>query len=489
MMAMEAYRPSGAVGARAWLVFLVAGLPLAVALGCGLAWAQGFAHGFIASSICVFLAAIVIGVAMAVLAEQSHSRSVRVNSVVAVVLMTCLLVVRWWRAEIAEGAGRYSLIAHAPMSQWLAPAFGAILEAIVVGGMAIFLMRHQARTPYSESSKKWATQGFSGELWADSAGASQVQENLKESGVAYLLNMPTAAQFGATPVASMWRTIEVQGHWVEADATARWLTVKIKTHQRDSDGKVKTQQEDVLQHGQVSHDDYAAMQSVLDGAATPQTDLTEREPATSEPVTPTVLQPAVAALEAEQFSICVSLAQAHCQHPDPQTQADAWRLCGLAFSGMNKWDQAFDHFHHLFEVEPTAFNALQLATTSVMCAELTRGEAWFAKASERNEQEQAMPPGRLRTAYLSALERAGEFEASQPHLEWLARGYLAMHVTDDHFVWVRGFPFFSEFLAKSQGLLSNVLSSQELRAWYERMSDELDSPGQEKLQQHLAGLS
>lgn len=488
MIELNDYHPTGKVGARAWLVYSLAGIPLAVALGYGLAWAQALASGFIASTICVFLAAVVIGVAFAVLAEQAHSRSTRLNTGMAVVLLLCLLAMRWWRSEVTDDAGLSYLITHASISEWAAPAVGAIFEALVVGFIAIFMMRNQPLTPYSESTHKWAIKGFSGELWADSASASQVQDGLQANGAECLLNMVAAAQFGAAPVASMWRTVEVQGYWVEADAAARWLTVKVKTHQRDSDGKIKTQEEDVLKHGLVSAADYVAIQAILDGAATPQEESTAPASTSEEPPTPTVLQPAVTALEAEQYSVCVSLAQAHCQHPDRQTQVDAWRLCGLAFSRMNKWDQAFDHFHHLFELEPTTLNALQLATTSVMSGELTRGEAWFVKAIELNEQEAAMPPARLRTAYLSALENAGEFEATLPHLEWLARGYAAMQITDDHFVWSRGFPFLAEFLSKSQSLLSNVLPGKELRTWYEQMNGELDSQGQEKLQSHLAGL-
>lgn len=488
-MHLTTYRPNGVAGARAWLVFVLMGVSLAGALGYGLAWAQALSSGIIMSTICVFLAAVVIGVAFAVLAEQSHSRNVNINTAVAVVLMSSLLVVRWWGAGIMTQPELYDLIMQAPISDWWSEAIGAILEAIVVGFIAVFMMRNQALTPYSESNKKWAIKGFSGELWADSASVSEVQNGLQADGVGYLLDMIPAAHLGAAPVASMWRTIEVQGYWVEADTAARWLTIKVKTHQRDSDGKIKTQEEDVLKNGVVLHEDYEAVRSILDDAGAQQAKSESQQPtSSSEPITPTVLQPAVTALEAEQFSVCVSLAQAHCQHPDRQTQADAWRLCALALSRMNKWDQAFDHFHHLFELEPSVLNALQLATTSVMSGELTRGEAWFAKSIELNEQELAMPPARLRTAYLSALENAGEFEATQLHLDWLAQGYVAMRITDDHFVWSKGFPFFAEFLAKSHSLLSNVLPELELRAWYDRMNGLLDEQGQEKLQLHLLNV-
>lgn len=163
-------------------------------------------------------------------------------------------------------------------------------------------------------------------------------------------------------------------------------------------------------------------------------------------------------------------------------------MCGVSLSRLSRWHEAFDHYHHLFELEDNAFNALQLATTSVMAGELLRGEAWFAKAVELNTQDSEMPPARLRTVYLSALENAGEYEASAPHLDWLAQGYMAMRITDDTFVWARGFPFFAEFLRKSQHLLSHALQGQDLKAWYERMAESLDEEGRAMVATHVTTI-
>ena len=116
MKEMTIYHPNGKLGARACFVYLLVGIPLAGALGYGLAWAQALASGFIASTICAFLAAVVIGVAFAVLAEQAHSRSMRLNTVAALVLLFCLLAMRWWRAEVTEEAGLSYLITHATLS-------------------------------------------------------------------------------------------------------------------------------------------------------------------------------------------------------------------------------------------------------------------------------------------------------------------------------------------------------------------------------------
>lgn len=488
MQELTLYRPSGVIGTRAvWLAAGV-GLPLAAVLGYGLAWAQSLAHGAIASSICAVLAALVLAVVFATVADHARSRSVRANTWGALALLACLLLVRWWRAESLPGEALWSVVVSSPVTVWFGASVGALLEAFILGVLAIFSCRAQARTPFSESARQWAVKDMEGELWGDSMSADQVLTGLQAQGVSLLLGMPRAAELGAS-VASQWRTVFVQGQWVEGDLPSRWLTINVKSHERGDDGKVKTQTEEVVDHWAVSADDYLALKNLLQGEIQPATDpAVEGQGEPGERPTPTVLQPAVTALEAEQFSVCWSLAQAHCQHPDPEIQADAWRLCALAQARLQHWPQAFDHYHHLFELEPTTLNALQLATTSVMMGELTRGEAWFAKAVELNDGTPEMPPARMRTAYLSALEQAGEFEAALPHLDWLAQGYMAMGITDDHFVWTRGFPFFSEFLGKSHSLLTQVLSGADLRAWYERMTQNLDEDGRQRLMRHLGEL-
>ena len=65
---------------------------------------------------------------------------------------------------------------------------------------------------------------------------------------------------------------------------------------------------------------------------------------------------------------------------------------------------------------------------------------------------------------------------------------MAMGITDDQFVWTHGFPFFSEFLGKSHSLLTQVLSGADLRAWYERMTQNLDEDGRQRLTRHLGEL-
>ena len=147
-------------------------------------------------------------------------------------LLACLLLVRWWRAESLPGEALWSAAVSSPVTVWFGAGVGAFLEALFLGVLAVFLCRAQARTPFSESVRQWAVKDMEGELWGESVAADHLLSGLKEQGIALLLNMRRAAELGAS-VAGQWRTVLVQGRWVEGDPQSRWLTIQVKTHERD----------------------------------------------------------------------------------------------------------------------------------------------------------------------------------------------------------------------------------------------------------------
>ncbi|MFS8375215.1 hypothetical protein JH314_00995 [Xanthomonas campestris] len=195
------------------------------------------------------------------------------------------------------------------------------------------------------------------------------------------------------------------------------------------------------------------------------------------------LQPALALFQQGDHVGAYNAAVAHLD-----VGADAHRLCALSLSALGRYHEAFPHWLALFEVEQSAHNALQLATTSVMCNEIDRGEAWLMKFDQLNEHERATSPATARTNFLSALTQAGHGEHALPHLEWLREAYAGMSITDGHFLFVRGLPFFETFLERSTPLLRVCLPADALADWYLQMQPALDAPGQAAVAAHVASL-
>ncbi|WP_306565031.1 hypothetical protein [Aquabacterium sp.] len=236
MQTRPTYHPSGRIGARAVLVALFVGLPAAATLGWGLAWAQSLAHGAIASSICAALAALVAGVVFALVADHARSRNVRANTLGALALLVCMLLVRWRRAEVLPGEALWSVMTSSPVSAWLRDAVGAVLEAFMLGVLTLFLSRTQARQPFSEANQQWAAKDIEGELWGESVAADHLLAGLKELGIALLLNMRRAAELGAS-VAGQWRKLLGQV-LSESDVRAWYERMSEKL---DEDGRQRLQ--------------------------------------------------------------------------------------------------------------------------------------------------------------------------------------------------------------------------------------------------------
>jgi tetratricopeptide (TPR) repeat protein len=491
MADLPQYTPSGKVPARAFAVFVFAGIPSALLMGWLFAIARSHAHGFWASAICTALSCIPVGLVTNALAKQSHARSPQFVGLASALVVTILLATRWVLTLEPLAFDWPRLVGSTEWSDQVLAGLGWMLEAAGMYMLPVGVARQAASSPYSEHAKAWATDGFKAELfWARGGDQATLQAALQDEGIAALLDLPPSQHMGLTPAASAWRTLAVSGLLVESDPEARWLAITSATHTRGDDGKVKTSKDPVLAAWHVSDADYQALAQYVESAASAV--IEHHEPDASEPQqstpapTPPELEPAVSALQADNHAMAIGLARAYCLHPSPSVQADAYRLCALGHSGLKQWAEAFDDFHHLFELEPNAFNALQLATTSVMASQVLRGEAWYARAVEINQQSQEVQPAKLCTAYLSALDQAGEYEAALLQLEWLAQAYQALKITDSHALWMRGLPFFGEFLKRSLPILLACKSPQETRAWYEAMRGELDQDGQDAIDQHLA---
>ena len=508
---MHTYTPSGRIDSRLPIRMLGIGLPASAlwswayvnVLALTLPW---FVEVLIA---CVYVSVCSITVNSVV--KMGHVRARRAATLSAVALSGVALWIRWL-LTVRLAQGDHAAAAFATSAPWIeaqvlwhlaqsraAATPGSLsaawqtlswmAEAGMMTAFSIGLARNQAETPYSETCHQWAEKESLGELYLKTRYAGTLKTRLDEAGIQELLDMPRANDVQVTTSASGWGTIKVVGHKVDADAQARWVTLELIDHARTSEGKIKSQMSFLVEYWQLTADDYSRLTAYLTDPSEPHR---QSDPATgvdqARP-TPPELEPAVAALQGQNATAALSLAAAQRQHPNADVRADALRVCALAHSQLKQWDDAFAQFYALFELEPTAHNALQLATVSVMAGQLLRGAAWFKQAEDINTQGREMPPPRMHSAYLSALEQAGETSACLPHLEWLANAYQTVGTSDPHVLFMRGLPFFSVFLERSLVILRACMPETEIIAWYQAMRNPLDPEGQAALDQHLQAMT
>ncbi|MBN3812764.1 hypothetical protein G3N97_27205 [Paraburkholderia sp. Ac-20347] len=174
--------------------------------------------------------------------------------------------------------------------------------------------------------------------------------------------------------------------------------------------------------------------------------------------------------------------------PHTERFADASRLCALSYSQSHRYPEAFTHWLALFDHEPTAHNAVQLATTSVMCGEVERGEAWLMKSMQVNQETHEQSDVSARTNFLSALIQRGYLSEALPHITWIRDAYAHLQITDSTFLYMRGVPFFETFLEKSLPVLEGSLSRDDVVNWYSELKGKLDESGEAQLADWIGKL-
>ncbi len=500
------YRPSGRIHWRMWLWLLLGAFPTTLFSG----WAYAHVMAITDRGPLAILAAAFFGVIFGAITygffRSGRSRSPIFNRYTAIVLGTLFIWVRWvvtllihHQPEIATAFANSSPLGWIEIiwqlvsneipperawTAWFWPVFSWLSEALFIPSITAFIATMSAQAPFSEAVLDWAKPDFKGELFWPGGSASTLRDRLKDEGPVVLMHFPNAASYTTgDAVASYWWTLQIEGQWLEADVLARWLQLTIVENTRDQQGKVKSERLPMLDLWTVNDEDYRAVaQHVRDNGIQEQTYAPTESDSRPNPVE---LEPAILALEGGNYGSALVLAQPQQKHPQPEVRADAFRVCAMSYSRLQDWPQAFRDYASLYELEPSAFNALQLATTSVMGGELLRGQAWFKEADQINQKSAEMKSPQLRTAFLSALEQAGEFGAARPHLEWLASTYRSVKVTDSTFLWNYGLPFFEDFLQKSLPLLRHNCTDTELREWYKTLMVDLDEDGRAAVGNHL----
>ncbi|MFJ1208431.1 hypothetical protein [Burkholderia pyrrocinia] len=188
------------------------------------------------------------------------------------------------------------------------------------------------------------------------------------------------------------------------------------------------------------------------------------------------LAPALAAYQAGRHEAAIAGAA-----PYAERLADAARLCALAYSAMHRHAEAFPYWLALFEREPSAHNAVQLATTSVMCGEVKRGEAWMQKAAQVNHETREQSDVAARVNFISALMQSGHLHEALPHIAWMRDVYGQVRITDSTFLTMRGIPFFPSFLEKSLEILKATQPADAIAQWYGVLTGKLDEAGEAQL--------
>jgi hypothetical protein len=210
--------------------------------------------------------------------------------------------------------------------------------------------------------------------------------------------------------------------------------------------------------------------------ASPEVDKKEEEI----PV-PKELEGAIDHLNADRFEEAFAAAVPYVKSNQASLRGDANRLCGLASSRLGRWEAAFGFWHALFDDEPTAHNALQAATSSVMAGDVARGILWIERARTLNVTSHEVPGMTIETNFVTALTQSGNMHAAMPYLEDIKKFYVGFGITDPTVLYMNRFPPFHVFLNNSASIVRANLDAEQGNLWYASMLPHLDEGGKNEL--------
>ena len=478
-MSYSCYQPSGAVPGRAYL-FAALCFAAALPLSAWYAWLILVLPGFVAPFLCLTLA-IALCKAVKHVCAKTKVRNPRWAGRFGLLLALSVWYIQWvvWTSLQRDAAGGgvgmlslasqpASILSHA--QALLAPASGLerfvswvswLAELVVLSLFPYFVGKSRAEEVFDEAVGDWAacvepSRRFS---FVDHQALLQVIHGATTT-LSQLLTVETK------PASTKYSRLRVYCRNAE---TALLSVVEVE----EDKGK-----ESVTEccPGRYLRVTTAELDELL---ADPSENAAESDPPE--------LHEAIARLQAGDFQAAYEGALPFVAAENTRLYCDANRICAIVHSDARRWPEALACWNALFTREPTAHNALQVATSAVMAGEAEQGIAWAERARTLNRVSQDMPDVAIITGMLSALSAVGRPDAAMPFLAQLRDYYTHMRVTDPTFLFGHRMPLFHVFLEKSAEIVGKVLGADEGRAWYAAMLPHLDERGRVELSAWLDG--
>lgn len=353
------------------------------------------------------------------------------------------------------------------LGNWRVPGF--ILGLIWLGELAMHLMappllgRMRAEQPFCEASDSWAeklevSRRFA--LLGDEDADALAAEPARLLALLVPLARPDAPDYAQL---ALYR----------CKGSDTFLSItNVRTHPGDG-GRSEQKKTPLLEYLRLPDVDPDAL---LARWAQPPVGTGE-----AEAPTPPELAPAVVSLQDGAHAEALAAAARHTDAARPAVRTDALRICALACSRLERWEEASRHWRALFDHESSAHNALQVATSSVMAGALATGIEWVEKAAALNATSAELPGLQIWTNFVTALGRAGQAQAAMPYLDKIRQVYADLGTTDPTSLHLRRVPFFSAFLDNSRPLVCAALDREAGRQWYASLLPSLDEDGRQEL--------
>lgn len=158
----------------------------------------------------------------------------------------------------------------------------------------------------------------------------------------------------------------------------------------------------------------------------------------------------------------------------------------LAYFHTENYKKSTELFERICQNNKNAVDWFNLATSAIMNNDTQKGLQALETAIRFNKETKTDGKG-IPTPFMylyaaHALKDSGEFDLAFKQLNKLRDIYKSLSITDDTFLYMRGVPFFSEFISLAKAILPNQ-KAVDPQKWIKQISSSLDEDGQNALSQ------
>ena len=142
------------------------------------------------------------------------------------------------------------------------------------------------------------------------------------------------------------------------------------------------------------------------------------------------------------------------------------KIIGLSHFRQKQYSDSEIIFKEISKYTETPEDWFNLATSATLNKNIELSEIAFNKAVEFYKQsgtKESISIPNMHCYYMQGLSDVGEFEKAFVHFEIMIGFYCQFSITDSHFLYMRGMPFFEHFLESSKPILDKINSEKVIK--------------------------
>ena len=187
------------------------------------------------------------------------------------------------------------------------------------------------------------------------------------------------------------------------------------------------------------------------------------------------------ALQEGRFADALNEAQSFISSNNTELAREANTLAGMSFFNQREPAKALPYFRTAAEDSDDVQKWLNVMSSAGACGEVAVGEEALETLLALDEVNPSLPLEMSRMNaklyFAWALCTAGQCEAALTYVEALRPVYEGLNITDDHFLFMRGVPFFGRYVETAKMAFAGLGQEEEFKQWIKNFGTKLDEEG------------